>query len=202
MWSDVLTQQEDQHIAGTTVIPTQTQVTNLSANHLVTHGKVNGYNFNKMLEDTVFIGQTYHIKGFKQFAGMSVENLTAVHGLNLEFMSEKIINDGLVFNQDVELPNNISVENILFNGDFNGVTRTNFRSLLIAENGSDIVGTQRFGKIVILGNAYIEDGQINNQIVQDMVDNSVKIDEITSFNSFTFGKLLKRIYLLSLKKIL
>ncbi|RZC40837.1 uncharacterized protein BDFB_005868, partial [Asbolus verrucosus] len=81
----------------------------------------------------------------------------------------------------------IQIKNLYFENKLNGVDKASFGKYKIDENDRRIVdGDYTFESIIVYGDVFIASNKINNVQINDLADNTVKIDEPFEFDMATF----------------
>lgn len=156
------------------------KVRQIKAGKLTVKGLVNDLKFNKIVNDTVRKNTEKFIGGQKFLKNLTIENLHVENGVsdNLEEITK------LTFDKPLNLTN-IKIKNIHFKNEFNGVNRADFGS---DSDNATITENQIFDTVIVYGKVDIASKKINQEEVEDLVENTVKIDEPFEFNSVKFGE--------------
>ncbi|XP_044255131.1 uncharacterized protein LOC123005441 [Tribolium madens] len=163
------------------VINRDLKVDKIKTGSITVKGLVNNLNFTQIVNDTVKKDSDRLIGGHKNFNKLTINNLHTENGITLHNLAEI---DKLTIDKPINLTN-IKVENIYFENEFNGVDKKIFGN----ENNTDhtiIPKNLNLDTVVVFGNVYIASNKISEVEIEDLVENSVKLDEPFEFNSATF----------------
>ncbi|KRT79229.1 hypothetical protein AMK59_8134, partial [Oryctes borbonicus] len=189
IWQDIVTIENDQMIYGTTVIDQSTMIESINANFTDVEGLVNGYNFAEMLQDTVDVNTTY-IQGCKTFEFLRVENLFVESGVDMKSIQEKLKKAQESFQIKVDqiiLPDNISIEKLNVEGHLGRMKSEDFAKNWKEEaNTQEFFGNHSFNTVTVFEEATILSKKINGFNFQDIVENTLKVNESYYFDDVTF----------------
>lgn len=197
-WISLVTIDSDQTITGTTLVKNNVLITDtIKADKIIAEGLINGINFTEIILDTVTTTNNNNntniekniIRGEKQFKNLTIEELTVVNnGIDFDEMINSNFDDLIRIKGPIKIPQlNSKTENIYFTDRFNGLeynqlTTSDEEYSKLPRNISD---EQVFDTIIIYGEAIIKSNQINDIDLNDLVNNTIKIDEEFNFNTTT-----------------
>ncbi|KAF2893085.1 hypothetical protein ILUMI_13089, partial [Ignelater luminosus] len=182
LWDEIIMANEVQTIEGTTIIDGDLKANKINSN-MITCNKIKGYDFTKIIKDTIIDSPNRSITGKKQFQSLTVENLTVSKLIEPQNLPD-YKNATYDLTENLELPDNIIIEQIFFNGKFNNLSKDELGWWFGAANNIKVIKSDtNFKEINIEGNLQVD--SINKVKISDIVDNSVKIDEEFYFNKMT-----------------
>ncbi|GJQ87584.1 hypothetical protein Trydic_g17425 [Trypoxylus dichotomus] len=189
IWRDIVTSEENQTIHGTTVINQSTRVKSLYANFTDIEGRVNAYNFTKMLQDTADFNTT-NIGGCKTFESLQVENLIVENGVDMEGTQEKLKEFQERFQikaKSIVLPDHIAVEKLSIDGYLNRMKSEDFVKNWKEESTiQKFYGDRSFDTVTVFEEATILSDEINGFSFRDIVEDTLKVNESNRFDDVTF----------------
>lgn len=185
-WRDILTTDTEQIVTGTTVINADVVAQNTTADFANINGLINGFNFDKIVEDTVTIDSKRTITGEKTFKNLKAKDVNVA---NMDLKKKK----KFTIEKDVELEKAL-VENVHFMKTCNGVEASKFGEQLSEENQLTITEVSDFEDLVVLGSVYIESNRLGNMDLEKFDRDTVKIDVEHEFGNVVVGKWSFSIY--------
>lgn len=150
------------------------------AKSIFVKGLVNGLAFDEIINDVVFKNSKELIRGKKTFQNLAIDNLTVQNRLDINLNP---INN-IIFDDFLKL-NNSEIENIYFIGEFNGIKPENFGKIDDVQ-ARIVTDEHTFDTLVIYGKVFIDSNKINDIIIDDIVENTLKINEEFTIESATF----------------
>lgn len=184
-WKNVITTTGDQ------IIDAPITVSELSANstlakNLEIDGNIDGINFTKMVEDAVVIDVPQKLSGTKNFTNLNIEHLRLKNNFDAKKKLQEIKDNNLIL-EDLDDIDTITANKVYFNNKLNGIYKTKFETV---KNDKKLIveGDHEFEEITVFGSVFIETNQINHIDLDDVEENSIKIDEPQIFKNVEFGK--------------
>ncbi|KAK9870805.1 hypothetical protein WA026_009763 [Henosepilachna vigintioctopunctata] len=176
---DIVTILNEQFISGTTVVEGDIAANISKSSHIKIDGTVNGFDFTKIIEDTVMKNSEKPISSHKTFRNFTTKDLILP---NLKTIDRKKI----IKNGNVRMKNP-RIKNIQFMKSCNDVEMNRFGEDVFGDGQVEIVSElKNISKLVVHGNVYIESGFLNDIYIQDFETDTVKIDEENEFKNAVF----------------
>lgn len=157
---------------------------------ICTNGTINGYHFDKIVNDTVTKQDNITVTGHKHFANLSIDSLVVKQGIDLNRILS-VIQGNRIFTMSGDVAFfNSTIENIYFEDACNGMPKRKFEKMWSLQKEDTLYGDYHFNKIIVMDDLYVQSGRINNVSVKDLVEKTVKTDEPFHFDSGKFSKYL------------
>ena len=156
----------------------------VKAKTLSIKGLVNDLAFNQIVDDTVTKDTNRVIGGHKHFNNLTTNTIKVENRVYIDQIPDKI--DELRLDGPLNIKK-IKIDNLYFDNKCNQVDKVDFDGFDGSTNGTIVTGDQNLDTVTIYGHTFIKSNKIGNTRIDDLVDNSVKLDEPHEFNFANFG---------------
>lgn len=174
------------------------KVKNLNTKNLQIKGSVNTQNISDILKNLVKKDAKFKVFGEKRFNELHIENLI-IQDKNSELLQilQDVLSDQITLNENLDLFNNISITNLEFGKNINGISKETFDDMMKLKSNADDTATvssgMEYDEIVVFGEVFIEDNFINGKNLTSIEQDTVKVDEDHEFENVKIGKRIFRI---------
>lgn len=188
-----MTLNSDQVINGTTTILNPVKMKHLEIDSAQFNGLLLNHNFDELIEDTLFNSSTKAVTGknfFKQMLKFEHVNIDRINNVDLQNVADQV-NEWLGdihISGLMEIFAPLSVENLTFNGDVNGLDSKDFGKIWLLKRGKQSIDQQQFFDSTSFSKLDIESNEINGIDLKELDFNAVKINENYHFDSAKFCK--------------
>lgn len=183
----MLTLEDDQEVEGITTFKNTLKANKGVVTTLQVNGKMNDHDFDELVRDTVMKNSDKIITGHKTISTLNVENIKLRNSEAMDgiFTMENEI-DNFTINHDINIESELSVNNINFYKQINGVPKEEFGIQKVDGVEYLVNETQEFDSITVYSKAYIESKKINDVDLEYLIEESVKRDESHEFENAIF----------------
>lgn len=147
----------------------------------------NGYNFNEVIDDTVFKGKDDKIKGHKLFSNLTLFEARVENGINTTNLINYLFKP-FKKEKDFQITPNLIIKNLNISSTINDVPVEAITPNVCKD--VIITGEQIFGKVTSYKNTFIKGNRLNGLNITQINEDTLKIYEPFEFESVDIGKTL------------